>query len=192
MRAANDQVYAAQTALDNANHDLTVAQAGPTAVDRQSADNAVASAQRALTDAQHSGAPANQIADLQDALNPEITRRSTLLAAPDLSTEQAAVAAAQHSLASASEARDTAQQKLLPYLPANEVLFLSDLPRRVDSVTAKRGAVVDGPIMRASGAKMVLSASAAASDAKLLKPGATASFAMPRSGRSARATRISH
>jgi hypothetical protein len=56
-------------------------------------------------------------------------------------------------------------------VPANELLFFRALPLRVDSVRAKRGAAVTGPVMRVTNSRLAVDSSLAVSDAKLVKLG---------------------
>jgi peptidoglycan hydrolase-like protein with peptidoglycan-binding domain len=56
-------------------------------------------------------------------------------------------------------------------VPANELLFFRSLPLRVDSVRAKRGAAVTGPVMRVTNSLLAVDSSLAVSDAKLVKLG---------------------
>src|SRR4051794_22810902 len=56
-------------------------------------------------------------------------------------------------------------------VPANEMLFFPTLPLRVDSVRAKRGAAVSGPVMRVTNSRLAVDSSLAVSDAKLVRLG---------------------
>jgi peptidoglycan hydrolase-like protein with peptidoglycan-binding domain len=56
-------------------------------------------------------------------------------------------------------------------LPADEVVFLPQLPVRVDEVTATRGNTVSGPVMAVTSSQLVVDSSLAASDAKLVRVG---------------------
>jgi len=66
-----------------------------------------------------------------------------------------------------------------PYLPSSEVLYLTALPRRVDTIAVVRGGIVPAKAMTVSGATVRLTAGAAASDAALLSEGAEATFELP-------------
>jgi hypothetical protein len=59
-------------------------------------------------------------------------------------------------------------------LPASEVVVLPGLPRRVDQVNATRGQLIDGPVMRVSGAQLVVNARVAGEDRQLLSEGLAA------------------
>jgi peptidoglycan hydrolase-like protein with peptidoglycan-binding domain len=56
-------------------------------------------------------------------------------------------------------------------VPADEMLFFPSLPLRVDSVRAKRGSAVQGPVMRVTNSRLAIDSSLDVSDAKLVKLG---------------------
>ena len=96
-----------------------------------------------------------------------------------LLADQAAVAAATDAVSDAQEELTKAQEDVLPTLPSSEVLFLSDLPRRVDEVTASRGEVLEGSPMSVSGAALTIVGSISAADAKLIAKDTPATFPGP-------------
>lgn len=192
VSAANDAVAAARQSVADAQGALAAAQAGPSTADRIEQDNMVRAAQRAVAAAKaaaqggnNSGngddvaSPALSVPDAEDALKLAIARRDVALAPSDTSAEQAGVAAANTRLEQANAELASAQQATLTALPASEVLFLPGLPRRVDDITVSRGSTISGAVMRVSGATLVISGSAAESDAALIKEGDVASLAMP-------------
>ena len=77
----------------------------------------------------------------------------------------------------ASEARRTAREvrrlsaESSVQVPANEILFFGSLPLRVDSVTAKRGSAITGPVMRVTNSRLAIDSSLEVSDAKLVHVG---------------------
>jgi hypothetical protein len=178
--AAQEGVRGAQQALSAAQADLAGAKRGPSAVAVREADNAVAAAKREL-DAAIAATPddAVVIGGLRDALALAQLRRKELDVPADTAAQRAAVAAAEQQLVQAREALAEAQEAVLPTLPAGEVLYLGQLPRRVDAVAAQRGAVLEGAAMTVSGAKLGLSGTVAEADARLLRPGMTATFDLP-------------
>jgi peptidoglycan hydrolase-like protein with peptidoglycan-binding domain len=178
LRAANDTVATATESVAQAQRALSVARAGASTVDRVDQDNLVRSAQRAVAAAREQNDP-YAIADAEDALALAVARREAALVAPDTSAEVAGLAAAQSQLAAAQQELASAQEASLTYLPASEVLYLPGLPRRVDEISVSRGSVVTGAVMRVSGATLVISASAAESDANLIAEGDVATLAMP-------------
>ena len=56
-------------------------------------------------------------------------------------------------------------------VPADELVFLPDLPVRVDEVRTQRGNTLAGPVMTVTSSKLVIDSSLAVSDAKLVRPG---------------------
>ncbi|MGY5883407.1 hypothetical protein [Modestobacter lacusdianchii] len=183
VRAAQDAVRAAEQAVSAAEAELAGARGGPSAVEVREADNAVASAQRAL-DAALATTPDDVVVvgDLRDDLALARLRRQQLDVAPDTAAQRAQLGAAQEQLAQARRDVGEAQEAVLPVLPAGEVLYLSQLPRRVDAVAAERGSVLDGAAMTVSGATLALSGTVAAADARLLSAGMPASFQLPGGG----------
>lgn len=180
VRSAQAGVLSAEQTLGSARAELDKASAGADEVAKREADNAVASAERALHGAQATTpVDAAHIADLQDALALAQARRRQLDVAPDTSAARAGVDAATAALQAARDDLTVARQGALPVLPAGEVLPLADLPRRVDDVAAVRGQALKGTAMTVSGATVALSGSAAEADARLLRAGAEAEFDLP-------------
>ena len=56
-------------------------------------------------------------------------------------------------------------------VPADELVFLPDLPVRVDEVKALRGSTVAGPVMTVTSSSLVVDSSLSVSDAKLVQVG---------------------
>jgi hypothetical protein len=56
-------------------------------------------------------------------------------------------------------------------VPANEILFFPTLPLRVDTVKAKRGTAVAGPVMTVTNSRLAIDSSLTVSDAKLVHVG---------------------
>ncbi len=174
--SAREGVRSAEAALAQARSALDTASRGPDDAARIEADNAVREAQRALEAARQRGADPFEIDRLNDELTLASARRSQLLAPPPAAAEQAGVAAAQSQLADAEERLARAESDALTVLPAAEVVYLSSLPRRVDSVSAERGTTISGDAMSVSGAQLVLAGSASETDAALLHEGMSATF----------------
>ena len=175
VTAARQGVRSAQLAVDQAVAALDAASTGASGSQRVEADNGVRDAQRTLDAASQAGDPA-EIATAQDALALAEARLADLLEAPSASSEHAAVDSARSQLADAEEALAKAEDDALTVLPASEVVYLSSLPRRVDSVAAERGVVTQGAAMSVSGAELVLSGTASEADAALLGEGMPAGF----------------
>lgn len=196
LQGAQDGVRAAQQSVDAARAELSRAQAGPNAVEIREADNAVSRAQRAL-DATVAEKPADPndpdyaskmarwqaaVGDAQDNLALAQLQRQQLGSGTDTSAQRAAVDSARQQLADAQAALERAQQAALPHLPSGEVLYLTELPRRVDAVNVARGQVLQGPAMVVSGAAITVTGGVAPADAALLKVGDVAAFDLPDGG----------
>ncbi len=188
LRAAQDAVRAAQQQLEAARADLARASGGPSAVDIRQADNAVSSAHRAV-EAALAGKPLPPedtaaalaqwnagVGDARDQLALAQLQREQLGASVDTSAERAAVASAQQFVADAQGELNRAQEASLPQLPSGEMLYLTDLPRRVDAVNVARGQVLQGAALVVSGAALTISGGVAATDAELLTVGDRAQF----------------
>ena len=78
-------------------------------------------------------------------------------------------------------ARDVARlaRKMGIQVPADEVLFFSTLPLRVDSVRVRRGDAVSGRVMTVSNSRLAIDSSLSPNDAKLVRPGATVKIEEP-------------
>lgn len=176
IASASENVANAQDQLSAANTALAQAKAGPSQSTIVEQNNLVNAAERAYNDAP---AGTTEKADAFDAWELAKVRRTEALSPADVSSESSAVSSASRNLASAKTLLAEAQQGALTYLPAAEVLYLSGLPRRVDEVTVSRGSIISGAVMRVSGATLLIQASAAESDAKLLEVGDRAMIAMP-------------
>ncbi|RYV52943.1 hypothetical protein [Pengzhenrongella frigida] len=183
-RAADDQVASAERAL-------TAAKAGPGQVDLVTKDNQIRVAQRALADAQElvgqvdpdTGRPmvtASEIANLTDQVTAASVDRDALLAPADTSEERAALTAAQRARTEAGTDLTTAQRNVLTPLPSSEIVYLTSIPRRVDSVEVHRGSTVAGTaVMSVSGAALQIAGSVVASDADLIAVGTVVAIALP-------------
>ena len=177
VRGAQEGVRSAEQALAAARAELASARGGASAVAIREADNAVNNARVALANVDRADPVAVTAAEGDLALA-ELQRRQ-LDQAPDTTAQRGAVDAAAVQLEQARDDLTRARQSALPFLPAGEVLYLTELPRRVDAVQAKRGSILTGAAMTVSGATVALTGSAAEADAKLLAAGAQATFDLP-------------
>lgn len=188
LKSAQDGVRSAEDGLAQANTALRTAQAGPPKSERIAAQNEVNSAQRAYDDAvacSKKPATVNEetgqtdcgsIADLKEALDLEIVKRDEALAARDSSDEVAARDSAQRAVDDARKALTQAQDEVLTPLPASEIVYIANLPRRVDTVTVSRGSTVNGAVMSISGATLEVVAKVDSTDAALLAVGQKATL----------------
>ncbi|MFT4136151.1 hypothetical protein [Microbacterium sp.] len=176
-RAAQEGVRSAEDALASANQQLAKAGSGPDPVEVLEVDNRIASLQRQIAKAR-AEAP-DTVPDLEGELAVARLQREQLFAGVDTSAERSMVDSAQGQVTAAYEALERARQEVQPYLPSSEVLFLTQLPRRVDDVKAVRGNVLEGVAMTVSGAAVRLTGAAAEADARLLTVGSPARFELP-------------
>ena len=94
----------------------------------------------------------------------------------DTSVQQGAVDDAEASLADAHQARSEAEFKAGTPLPVSEIVYVKTLPRRVDDVKVERGGTVNGVVMSASGASLVVTVKVDAETAQRLKAGMAATL----------------
>lgn len=178
VRAAEEGVRAAQSGVAQAEQALAAAGAGPSSLETWQADVRVAQAEQALAAAK-SGAEGTNVQQAEWDLQTARLERDQLWAARDTGAERAALDAARQQVGAAEESLASARESVLPYLPSSEVLFLTELPRRVDAVNVKRGTAISGAVMTVSGATVRLTGAAAEADARLLEVGAEGVFELP-------------
>jgi peptidoglycan hydrolase-like protein with peptidoglycan-binding domain len=173
LAQAEAALASAEASVQAAEGALAEAQAGAPLSEVLSAQADVNEATRALADAQASGTP-GEVAAAQDQL--AVAQAMLQEAQQPLDTPEmhAAVDSARAERdAAAAELADLQDAAGTP-LPASEVVVLPDLPRRVDQVDVTRGEVIDGPVMRVSGAQLVVNAHVGGEDRQLLTEGLAA------------------
>ena len=182
---ASQALATAQNSQDQAEIALQNALAGGAtdiSAERAAVDQArqgVAAALSALDEVNRGGPPSQSaIAQALNQLEVAIALRDEALDL-DTSAEQAQLGDAERAAAAAQAALLAAQAAAATPLPAEEVVWLQDLPRRVDEVLVTRGAVVDGPMMKVSGADLSVLARVNADEARLLKDGMPAQLTIP-------------
>jgi putative peptidoglycan binding protein len=165
VRQANDEISVAQGDLNASLSSAAATRvAGRDAVQKARADNR--RAQGALPVARRQVVLAD--------------RRLRVLEKPSDTSLQRLVAEA-----AGKESRDTTAEvsrlasKIGIRVPANEVLFFSTLPLRVDSVRVRRGDSINGRVMTVSNSRLAIDSSLAVDDAKLVRPGATVKIEEP-------------
>ncbi|MBP1326094.1 hypothetical protein JOF28_001326 [Leucobacter exalbidus] len=179
IRDAERAVQEANASLAAANSAYAAAaspQSGAAVVEAQ---NAVAAAQRALDAARNAKESPDTIFTLEGDLSLAQAQLAEAQAPQDLDSFQLEVNAAQSALELAQEDLATAQENAMPGLPSSEVLFLSDLPRRVDQVNVQRGKPLDSTALVVSGNTLTLTGSLTKQDAPLIKEGMEAVFSVP-------------
>ncbi|MER6953591.1 peptidoglycan-binding protein [Streptomyces sp. NPDC000618] len=87
--------------------------------------------------------------------------------------------AAQQQLDAANDALSAFRSGYGTKVPAGELVFLPDLPARLDKVAVKTGDTPSGPVGTVTSSKVVVRAVVQASDAKLLHKGMTAQVETP-------------
>lgn len=185
VRSARRDLTTSQQAVQEARRTLAAAQAGPTRVERLTLETGVSSAKRGLAAARRTlrtaeGAAraeaADAVAERADALRVAVATRAEGLRQPDAAAERSALKLAEQALLTARTALRAAEKGSAPTLPVDEVAFLTQLPRRVDTVKAALGADATGTLLTVSGADLTLVGSVSKADGRLLKVGSRAQF----------------
>lgn len=185
LGAARRDLTASRQRVQEAQQVLATAQAGPTQAERLTLDGGVSSARRAVdaarrtlhaADASTRDEASDALADRKDALRLAVATRAEGLRTPSAVQERSALELAQQNLRSAERALQSAERGTAPTLPVDEVAFLTQLPRRVDTLRATLGGEATGTLLTVSGADLTLVGSVDDADAKLLKPGSRAQF----------------
>ncbi len=114
---------------------------------------------------------ADQVAAAQRELDITVASQAETLAAPDTTFERRAVDDARTALEDAMTELAELDFRLGTEMPKSEVVFLDILPRRIDRVLVERGDTVSGPVMRISGAEIVIDSSVATADRPLVSVG---------------------
>jgi len=185
VRGAEEQVAAAQRAL--------TAGGATSYTARVAAQVAVDTAQAVLADAEAKDAACKTtpptrpelcetapVTNANGQLQTAIADRDAANAPPDTSELRAAVASAQRQLSQAREDLAKAQDAVITPLPASEIVYLTNTPRRVDDVTVQRGSMIAGTaVMSVSGATLQIAGTVATTDADLIAEGAAVVITLP-------------
>lgn len=201
LQSARDGLRSAKDMLTEAEAALTTAAGGATKSERMTAQSVVNEKQRLLNQAVAArdtpqpppveGETPMSAQSFQDAvdsaqeeLDIAIVARDEVNAGTGTSSEVTVRDNARAAVEQAQADLDTALESTMTALPAAEVVYFSNLPRRVDQVQTKRGTTLSGstPFMSVSGADVVVEGSLAASDAELLEVGMTGTFPVPDGG----------
>ena len=195
LRSAEADLFGAQSEGANADEALAAAKASRTTANAavRTATSALNAANEGKRAAQHqlnvarapaSGSLPNEVAALEAAFiqaDAAVGRaRHDLAAARDeVDNANAAIRVAERrvGLNRGREGQVGGQvrevnAKLGIQLPANEVLFFSSLPLRIDDVTVKVGEELTGPVMTVSNSQLAVDGQIPANDAKLVRQGA--------------------
>ncbi len=175
LRAAQAAGQADAVAVASA--ELTAGKAAQVA----SAATATAAVQRARDDLaaaeREVAAAAADATVAQAAVDRAAARTASPPADVTLLLEAADLAA--HDEAAATQALAALQAHTGVQVPADEVIFLDGLPRRIDDVQVKRGDQVGAALMTVSGLALSIDASLSVNDAKLVPIGARVSIEEP-------------
>lgn len=169
LTAARDELAEAEAALTEVD-DADPATQQAARDRRDAARAAVGQAETAVDElAAHDTTGAIEAAEDQLAIAQASLQE--LLAPADAGEAASAVARAEEDLAEARAHLAELQAEAGTPAPAAEVVFLPSLPRQVDTVEVERGALVEGPVMTASGADLVVVAGLSDDDAALVSEG---------------------
>jgi hypothetical protein len=171
VRQAQEAIPRAQAELDAAIKTANAAKAaGPDAKQKAAGDVAQASSDvKAAEDELGRARSALRIA----RSSVRITGQRVRILSRPLDTRSmqaiATAAGAESRRTRAEVARLAAEARV--QVPANEVLFFSSLPVRVDAVKAKRGNTVSGAVMNVTSSRLVVDSSLEVGEAKLVRTG---------------------
>lgn len=181
LDAAEELVAAAESELTMAEQALKGATIEVSEAERVSAEQAIEAAERELARAKETG-DAEAIVQAEAALELAEAQLADLLKEPDTSAEEEAVESARDRLADAEGDRDRAAEAAGTPLPAAEVVYVRSLPRRVDEVKVARGGRVEGSVLTASGAQLVVTTRVDEAARELLKEKLAATIDLPSGG----------
>ena len=186
VQAATEALAAAQKALA----DAQTAKPKPTPeelaaleADVRAAESDLNAAQADLTASQ--AALAAVVPPVPGAATDELNR-AVALADIDVRSASQAVAVAQRQV-SVLSSKDNAtavalvgvNERLGVQIPADELLFFANLPRRIDDVAVTVGDEITGPVMTVSNLQLAVDSAVSANDAKLIRVGAPAVISQP-------------
>ena len=152
-------------AVVEANAKLTQAQSAVTQAERDLDD-----ARRGVDSTRRQGSTGTRAAEA--ALEGALAGRSELSSAAELASLRATLDSAVDTKRRADADLTDLESKVGISVPANEVIFLPDLPRRVDEVKVGRGEPVNGAVINVTNARLAVDASVDAADAPRLRTGA--------------------
>jgi Putative peptidoglycan binding domain len=154
-----------QQAVDDAAARLSQAEAGITQAERDLQD-AIDGQETAVRQSASGAKAAGAAVSAAEASRAELTNPAELRSL--LSAVDSAVDSQQRANADLAEL----QAKVGIAVPANEVIFLPDLPRRVDEVKVGRSEPANGPVITVTNARLAVDTSVDSTDATKLRVGA--------------------
>jgi hypothetical protein len=90
---------------------------------------------------------------------------------PDTATLNEITASARLEAGRAQAEADRLAAKVGVQMPADELIFLPSLPVLIDTISARRGSTVSGPVMTVTSSQLAVDSSLSVSDAKLVRVG---------------------
>lgn len=171
LKRAIERVGVARAGLAAAEKSARAARAAPSfAITRARADGTRAA--RELTLARSEVVTARTALGVAQRKVALARRRVQILRVkPSSALERELVAAAAQEAARTRSDLATLAARTGVQVPADEILFYPQLPLRVDSVTAKRGAEVTGSVMTVTNSRLAIDSSLSIGDAKLVRRG---------------------
>jgi hypothetical protein len=121
--------------------------------------------------------PTSSTADLQRAVTLADIEVRTASQAVALAQRQVGVATPRESATATAVVGVTESRGV--QVPADELLFFANLPRRIDDVTVKVGDELTGPVMTVSNLQLAVDSAVSSNDAKLITVGAPATIVNP-------------
>jgi peptidoglycan hydrolase-like protein with peptidoglycan-binding domain len=179
LAKATEAAAVASAEVGAAQSNLSAVKANSSAATKRAADEAAMAERDAVAatdDLARAQASSQRASNRAAAGSPEL---SLLAQAANSAAADAAVAMADYQ----SLVAHTGTQ-----IPADELLFLGDLPRRVDDVKVKRGDPATAELMTVSGLELSIDASLSSNDAKLVANGAKVNIEEPDLGITATGT----
>ncbi len=175
FRQAQRAATEAETAFNQAVAMRDQAASGPSNAQIVAAENQIEAAQEAWQMAKDAGDQAGMNA--ANRMIQEAKAQYYALWDIDTSGEQAQVDGAWTQREQAYEQLEQARQGIQPIMPSNEIIYLTELPRRVDAVNVSRGSILDSnPAVVVSGATIKLTGSVPEADAAHLQVGSVGTF----------------
>jgi peptidoglycan hydrolase-like protein with peptidoglycan-binding domain len=179
VRQAADDVTVARLDVDAATRAVTAARAqGSDAVAKARSDQRVAD-RDATTAAAELVRARRALPTARRQVSLAAQRLRVLRKPGDTSVERLLTESAAEELRGTEDEVARLARKIGVHVPANEVLFFSTLPLRVDSVRVKRGDSVGGRVMTVSGSRLAVDSSLSLDDAKLVRVGANVKIDEP-------------
>lgn len=174
-RTAQKAVTDAEASLNQAVAARDKAASGPSYSQIVAAENMIEAAKEAWQQAHEAGDQAGM--NQANRQIEEAKAQYSDLWNYDTSGEQAMVDGAWEHLQQAYDQLETARQAVQPILPSSEVLYLTDLPRRVDAVNVSRGSILGSEAaLVVSGASVQLKGLVSETDASHLQVGSRGTF----------------